>query len=155
MMKTFPKSVENFRNEINHPDISANQSHDGPQQDQLHSLSSICLTQLVASPLDSSLALSSDSVEYAGNTTADMRFLAPVSPGQDLCRDFSMDIFSSSNLDKLLNHSLSEAASRQPSDRTVGDYHIWRSTRLEDSEGSERSPIWSPVLHVGQRKTLP
>ena len=141
------QSVENFRDDIDHPDISANQSHDGPRQDQLHSLSSVCPTQLVASSLDPPLAPSSDSVEYAGNPAAGIRFLAPVFPRQDL--------FSGSDLDKLLNHSLSEAACRQPSDRTVEDYHIWRSTRLEDSEVSEQSFIWSPVLHVEQQKAPP
>jgi len=151
----YSQSGENFRRDIDRPDRSANQSHDGSQQDRLHSLSCACPTQLVVSSLDPPLAPSSDSVECAGDTAAGMRFLASVSPGQNLRRGFAADIFSGSDLDKLLNRSLSEDACRQSSDRAVGDYHIWRSTRLEDSEVSEQFPVWSPVLDVRQRKASP
>ena len=149
LLSLYSNSVKSGPNSIHQADISANKRYDRPRPDQLYPRPNVCPTQLVVNSLDPPLAPTNDSV--ACNTAAGMRFPTPTSPGQDSCRRFSTDIFSSSDLDKLVSLSLSEVIAKQHSNRTVVDYHIWRTTSLEDGEVSERSPVWSPILHVRQQ----
>ncbi len=151
LLSLYSDSVESVPNGIDRADMPANKHYDRPRPDQLCPPPNVCPTQLVVNSLDPPLAPTSDSVQYAGNTAAGMRFPTPTSPGQDSRRGFSTDIFSRSDLDKLINLSLSEFLEKQHSNRTVADYHIWRTTCLEDGEVSERSPVWSPILHVRQQ----
>lgn len=147
------RSVKSFGNDIDHPSISANRLSDGPRSNPLRFFSSVCPSQLIVGSLDPPLAPFSNFVESADNTAAGMRFPTLTSAGQVPCRGFSAGAFSRSDLDKLLHFSLFEVAGNQPSDRAVGGHNIWPSIPLEDGRVSERSPIWSPPLQVGQPQT--
>lgn len=143
---------EDFRRDIDHSKRFVDQSHDESQQDWLHSLSSVCSTQLIVSSLDSSLAFFSDSIKCVDNIATDMRFLISIFSRQNLCRDFLVDEFFDSDLDFLLSRSLFEVARRQSFDRAVENYHISRSIRLEDIEVFEQFLVWFFVVNVEQRK---